>query len=195
METHFASPQYYRHIDGGLYRAYTEARHTEDLGAHMVYEHVWPFPVTACVRPAKAFALRFTPISEEEALQLMTGDRKSAQEAVRATQQARRAQEGKSRNHSSLHLRTGQSAEAELYKLVNAVIADGWEEFRIVTFYVSMEDDHDRLIGSARELSVQTPDELNSYELIVLDGTQIGLDKPWQYTYDPANMTGALTYL
>lgn len=193
METHFANPQFYRHVDGGLYRAYSEARHTEDMGAHMAYEHVWPFPVTPCVRPMKAFVARFTPISDEEAFALMAGDRSAAQEAIRSSKKARQSQEGKVSKHSSLHLRTGQSAEDELYRLAKAVVAEGHPCW--ATLYVSTEDDHDKLAATVSELAAMSPDELAKYDLITLNATMSGLDKPWTYTYDPANMAGALAYL
>jgi hypothetical protein len=195
METHFANPQFYRHVDGGLYRAYTQALHTEDLGAHMVYEHVWPFPVTPCVRPLKAFQARFTLISNEEAHALMAGDRVAAQEAIRASKTARQSREGKVGKRSSLYLRTGQSAQDELYKLANFMIAEGEGYPCRVTLNVSTEADHDRLAVTASELAAMGPEELGKYDLITLNASSGDLTKPWCYTYDPANMAGAFVYL
>ncbi|WP_137939369.1 DUF1653 domain-containing protein [Chitinivorax sp. B] len=82
---------FYRHIDGGLYRFITHARHADDAGEVIVYEHLWPFEPGIWVRKADEFMSRFTPIQEADVNIAMQGDRQQAQQAVNIAKTARRA--------------------------------------------------------------------------------------------------------
>ncbi|WP_211251780.1 DUF1653 domain-containing protein [Andreprevotia chitinilytica] len=85
---------YFRHVDGGYYRFIADARHSEDLSAMVVYEHLWPFDAGFWVRPAGEWVRRFSPVPEAEAVAAQQGDRLAAQAAVNAAKAARRARGG-----------------------------------------------------------------------------------------------------
>ena len=93
MQTAFSSPSYYRHVDGGIYRFFTEATHTDGLESHAVYEHLWPFEPGPYIRPISQWNKRFSAISEVQATSLMQGNREAAQQAVTACKAIRRETE------------------------------------------------------------------------------------------------------
>lgn len=83
-----------RHIDGGLYRFMTVARHTDDTTPLYIYEHLWPFErQEPWARPADQWAGRFAPITAEELHAAMTGNRAEAQATIAAAKAARRAKQ------------------------------------------------------------------------------------------------------
>jgi hypothetical protein len=93
MQTAVSAPSYYRHVDGGIYRFFTEATHTDGLEPHAVYEHLWPFEPGPYVRPMSQWRQRFAAITEAQATSLMQGDRAAAQQAVTAHKASRREAE------------------------------------------------------------------------------------------------------
>ena len=86
-------PRYYRHIDGGLYRSISLARHADDGSLVMVYEHLWPFEPGVWVRDKDEFELRFLETSEAAYVAAMQGDREQARQAVQNAKASRRSQE------------------------------------------------------------------------------------------------------
>jgi len=93
MQTAFSRPSYYRHVDGGIYRFFTEATHTDGLESHAVYEHLWPFEPGPYIRPISQWHKRFSAISEAQAMSLMQGNREDAQQAVTVCKAKRRETE------------------------------------------------------------------------------------------------------
>jgi len=93
MQTAFSRPSYYRHVDGGIYRFFTAATHTDGLEPHAVYEHLWPFEPGPYIRPISQWNQRFSAISEAQAANLMQGSREAAQQAVTACKAMRREAE------------------------------------------------------------------------------------------------------
>ncbi|MBB5016932.1 hypothetical protein HNQ59_000194 [Chitinivorax tropicus] len=84
---------YFQHIDGGLYRFITEARHADNAQPVIVYEHLWPFEPGIWVRNAVEFQQRFTPIDAAIVQAQMQGNRQAAQQTVTAAKAARRARQ------------------------------------------------------------------------------------------------------
>lgn len=89
-QSSYSNPAYYRHVDGGIYRFFGFAEHSEGQGPHAVYEHVWPYDLFPCVRPADLWRKNFKPITDAEALAAMQGNREEARAAVAAAKAARR---------------------------------------------------------------------------------------------------------
>lgn len=83
--------QFFRHIDGGLYRFIAEAYHSDDASEVIVYEHLWPFKPSIWVRPAHEFHARFTPVPAAEIDAAMSGDQQVAQEQVNSAKALRRS--------------------------------------------------------------------------------------------------------
>jgi hypothetical protein len=83
--------QYFRHIDGGLYRFVFYARSADDAGDVVVYEHLWPFEQGLWVRKRSEFEARFSRIDEITVKRAMREDRIEAQERVNAVKALRRA--------------------------------------------------------------------------------------------------------
>jgi hypothetical protein len=85
------SEQYYRHLDGGLYRFVAYARSANDNSEVVVYEHLWPFDQSLWVRNRTEFESRFTPTDEMHIRRAMKQERVDAQAQVQAAKSARRA--------------------------------------------------------------------------------------------------------
>jgi len=85
------SEQYFRHIDGGLYRFVAYARSADTAGDVVVYEHLWPFERGLWVRDRADFEARFKPIEFAVVNQAMSENREAAQQQVNAAKAARRA--------------------------------------------------------------------------------------------------------
>jgi hypothetical protein len=83
--------QYFRHVDGGLYRFVANARSADDAGDVVVYEHLWPFEQGLWVRKRGEFEARFQPIDEVTLRRETKHDRAEAQERVNAAKALRRA--------------------------------------------------------------------------------------------------------
>jgi hypothetical protein len=83
--------QYFRHIDGGLYRFVANARSADDAGDVVVYEHLWPFEFGLWVRKRSEFEARFSPVDEITVKRAMKHDRTEAQERVNAAKALRRS--------------------------------------------------------------------------------------------------------
>lgn len=81
---------YYRHVDGGIYRLLHCARHADDTSEVIVYEHLWPFEPGVWVRNAEEFRMRFFSISAEECRQIMSEERAAYQALVLAAKAHRR---------------------------------------------------------------------------------------------------------
>jgi hypothetical protein len=88
--------QYFRHLDGGLYRFVAYARSADTETDVVVYEHVWPFTQSLWVRNRAEFEVRFTPTDEVAIKRAMKQERTEAQEQVNAARAARRAAKTKS---------------------------------------------------------------------------------------------------
>lgn len=89
------SEQYFRHVDGGLYRFVSHARSADTDGEVVVYEHLWPFNQSLWVRNRPDFEARFTPTDEMTVKRAMKQDRNEAQAQVNAAKAARRAAQKK----------------------------------------------------------------------------------------------------
>jgi hypothetical protein len=87
--------QYFRHLDGGLYRFISHARSADTEGDVVVYEHLWPFDRSLWVRDRAQFETRFAPVDEVTVKRAMKQDREAAQSAVQAAKAARRAAQKK----------------------------------------------------------------------------------------------------
>lgn len=85
------SEQYFRHIDGGIYRFVAHARSADTDGEAVIYEHLWPFDQSLWVRNRRDFEIRFKAIDEVAVRRAMKHDRVEAQAAVTAAKTARRA--------------------------------------------------------------------------------------------------------
>ena len=85
------SEQYFRHVDGGLYRFVAHARSADVDGEVVVYEHLWPFDQSLWVRNRSDFEARFTPTDEITVKRAMKQERTQAQAQVNAAKSARRA--------------------------------------------------------------------------------------------------------
>ncbi len=83
--------QYYRHLDGGLYRFVSLARSADTAKDVVVYEHLWPFERGLWVRDRAEFETRFVPIDAAEVESAMQQDQAHAQLAVNTAKAARRA--------------------------------------------------------------------------------------------------------
>jgi hypothetical protein len=83
--------QYFRHIDGGLYRFVANARSADDAGDVVVYEHLWPFEQGLWVRKRSEFEARFSSVDEITVKRAMKEDRAEAQVHVNAAKALRRA--------------------------------------------------------------------------------------------------------
>ena len=83
--------QYFRHLDGGLYRFVSHARSADSDSDVIVYEHLWPFDRSLWVRDRAQFEARFAPIDEITVKRAMKQDREAAQSAVLAAKATRRA--------------------------------------------------------------------------------------------------------
>jgi hypothetical protein len=83
--------QYFRHIDGGLYRFVANARSADDSGDVVVYEHLWPFEFGLWVRKRSEFETRFLPVDEITVKRETRQNRADAQEKVNAAKALRRA--------------------------------------------------------------------------------------------------------
>jgi len=83
--------QYYRHLDGGLYRFVAHARSADADGEVVVYEHLWPFDQSLWVRNRPDFEARFTSTDEITVKRAMKQERTQAQAQVNAAKAARRA--------------------------------------------------------------------------------------------------------
>jgi len=83
--------QYFRHLDGGVYRFVAHARSADNEDEVVVYEHLWPFDQSLWVRNRAEFQTRFTTIDEFTARLEMKRDRVQAQAAVTTAKAARRA--------------------------------------------------------------------------------------------------------
>jgi len=87
--------QLFRHVDGGVYRFVTMAKHAEDGTQMMVYHHVWPFEPPTWMRSADEWSYRFPPMSQSELVESFAGDRTDAQAAVTQAKATRRAGQGR----------------------------------------------------------------------------------------------------
>lgn len=85
--------RYYRHVDGGLYRSISLARHADDGSVVMVYEHLWPFEPGVWVRGKDEFEQRFIETSEAACIAAMQEDREQARQAVQKAKASRRGHE------------------------------------------------------------------------------------------------------
>lgn len=85
------SEQFFRHLDGGIYKFVAHARSADTDGEVVVYEHLWPFEQSLWVRNRPDFEVRFKSIDEVTARRAMKQDRAEAQAAVIAAKTARRA--------------------------------------------------------------------------------------------------------
>ncbi len=84
----------YRHVDGGVYRFITVARHTDTQLPHVVYEHVWPFDTSEpWARPAQEWPSRFSEMTQRALEILAQGDRLAAQANIATAKAERRARE------------------------------------------------------------------------------------------------------
>jgi hypothetical protein len=83
--------QYFRHLDGGLYRFVSYARSADTDNDVVIYEHLWPFDQSLWVRNRIEFEARFSPIDEVTVKRAMKQDRVQAQAQVNAAKAARRA--------------------------------------------------------------------------------------------------------
>jgi hypothetical protein len=83
--------QYFRHLDGGLYRFVAYARSADNEKDVVVYEHLWPFTQGLWVRDRAEFEARFTASDEMSLKRAMKQDRGEAQVQVNAAKAARRA--------------------------------------------------------------------------------------------------------
>jgi len=83
--------QYFRHLDGGVYRFVAYARSADNDDEVVVYEHLWPFDQGLWVRNRADFQSRFAIIDEFTVRLEMKRDRTQAQAAVTAAKAARRA--------------------------------------------------------------------------------------------------------
>lgn len=88
------SERFFRHLDGGYYRLFAEARCAETTGPLVVYEHLWPFEPGLWVRERDEFFSRFTPVDEAEVRSAQAGERAAAQAAVTEAKAQRRAARG-----------------------------------------------------------------------------------------------------
>jgi hypothetical protein len=84
------SEQYFRHVDGGLYRFVAYARSADDAGEVVVYEHLWPFERGLWVRKQAEFEDRFSAVDELTVERAMKEDRTDSQERVNAAKAQRR---------------------------------------------------------------------------------------------------------
>jgi hypothetical protein len=82
--------QFFRHIDGGLYRFVAYARSADSDAEVVVYEHLWPFDQSLWVRNRVDFEARFAPTDEMAIKRAMKLDRNEAQAQVNAAKAARR---------------------------------------------------------------------------------------------------------
>lgn len=89
------SEQYYRHIDGGLYRFVAYARSADTTLEVVVYEHLWPFERGLWVRDRTEFEVGFAPVEPVIVERAMQRDRTAAQAQVNAAKAARRAAQQK----------------------------------------------------------------------------------------------------
>jgi len=85
--------QYFRHIDGGLYRFVAYARSADYAGDVVVYEHLWPFEPGLWVRKRSEFDARFSAIDEITVRRATKLDRAKAQEQVNAAKALRRSEQ------------------------------------------------------------------------------------------------------
>ena len=85
------SEQYFRHLDGGLYRFVAHARSADTTADVVVYEHLWPFEQSLWVRDRKEFEERFTSIDEATLHQALNRNRTEAQAEVTSAKASRRA--------------------------------------------------------------------------------------------------------
>jgi hypothetical protein len=83
--------EFFRHVDGGLYRFVAYARSADTAGEVVVYEHLWPFEPGLWVRERKEFEARFAPIDEPTVREALAGDQATAQAQVAAAKAVRRA--------------------------------------------------------------------------------------------------------
>jgi hypothetical protein len=83
--------QYFRHLDGGIYRFVEYARSADTDGDVVIYEHLWPFEQSLWVRNRADFESRFTPVDEVTVKRAFKQERVAAQAQVNAAKAARRA--------------------------------------------------------------------------------------------------------
>ena len=83
--------QYFRHLDGGLYRFVAHAKSADDASDVVVYEHLWPFDQSLWVRNRTEFETRFMPTDEITVKRAMKQERAQAQAQVNAAKATRRA--------------------------------------------------------------------------------------------------------
>lgn len=86
-------PQYFRHVDGGIYYLINTAENANDNVCYAVYYHLWPFEAKRWTRPMDEWNLRFSPISSEEARKALSVDQEEAQRLVMDNKAKRRAAE------------------------------------------------------------------------------------------------------
>ena len=88
---------FYRHMDGGCYQVVSRGKDTESGVEMVAYIHRYPYEPTWSFRTAENFdsmsdgMRRFTPITVDEAIEIMAIDREIAQENVAAARARRRA--------------------------------------------------------------------------------------------------------